>query len=164
MLQSALQSRQARLPAGHDDIANSLLLVAEAKLLLRRPGEAQAIANALLPLEPQLPPMRQAALWRLQALLLRASGDRVGALSPTERALARVMERLPAMPGLLQPRIEAAELQWSLGRRDAADTTPRALWPLAMARHPSSPCQLRAVQLQSQLGVAARAPGTNPGL
>lgn len=164
LLQAALQLRQAKLPAGHDDIVNSLLLMAEAELLLRRPGEAQAIATALLPLEPQLPPMRQAALWRLQALMLKASGDRAGALAPTERALARVMERLPAMPGLLQPRIEAAELQWSLGRRDAADATLRALWPLAMAQHPSSPWRLRAVQLQSKLGAAARAPGTNPGL
>ena len=163
LLLAALQSRQAKLPAGHDDIVNSLLLMAEAELLLRRPGEAQALANALLLLEPQLPPMRQAALWRLQALLLKASGDRVGALAPTERALARVMERLPNMPGLLQPRIEAAELQWSLGRRDAADTTLRALWPLAMAQHPSSPWRLRAVRLQAQMGATAQAPGTNPG-
>ena len=102
LLQAALQSRQATLPAGHDDIANSQLLLAEAELLLRRPEQAQAIANALLPLEPQLPPMRQAALWRLQALLLQASGDLAGALAPTERALARVMKRLPGMPVLLQ--------------------------------------------------------------
>ncbi len=164
LLQAALLSRQARLPAGHDDIVNSQLLMAEAELLLRRPGEAQAIANVLLPLEPQLPPMRQAALWRLQALLLKAGGDRAGALAPTERVLARVMERLPSMPGLLQPRIEAAELQWSLGRRDAADTTLRALWLLALAQHPSSPWRQRALRLQAQMGATAQAPGINPGL
>jgi len=162
LLQAALQSRQAKLPAGHDDIANSQLLLAEAELLMRRPEEAQAIANALLPLEPKLPPMRQAALWRLQALLLQASGDRAGALAPTERALARVMERLPGMPGLLQPRLEAAELQLALGRRDAADATLRALLPLAMAQHPSSPWRLRAVQMQARLGAAAQITRTNP--
>jgi len=162
LLQAALQSRQAKLPAGHDDIANSQLLLAETELLLRRPEEAQAIANALLLLEPTLPPMRQAALWRLQALLLQARGDRAGALVPTERALARVMERLPRMPGLLQPRLEAAELQLALGRRDAADATLRALLPLALAQHPSSPWRLRAVQLQARLAAAAPITRTNP--
>jgi len=155
LLQAALQSRQARMPAGHDDIASTLLLLAEAELLLRRPAQAQAIAEALLPLEPQLPPMRQAALWRLQGLLLQAGGDRAGALVPAERALARVMQRHPAMSGLLQPRVEAAELQLALGRRDAADTTLRALLPLAMAQHPSSQWRQRALLLQKRLAKSA---------
>ena len=115
---------------------------------------AQALA-AVLPLEPQLRPLRRAALWRAQALLAQAQHQETAAVALQRKALQLTADSAGrANPRLLLLQLELAEMLATQGQPVAALQALQPLGERLAALHPAAPLAQRGRQLLKRLSAA----------
>jgi serine/threonine-protein kinase len=122
LLRQAAQTRRARLPATHNERADSAMVLAE--LALQSGDSAAAQAELALVVPDQLRPPRRIALLRMQGLLLAAQGRKDEALQRLAAALQQARQQLHAdHPQLLRLRLDLARLQIGAGQAAQARAT-----------------------------------------
>lgn len=154
-LEQAAQARRANLPAGHPEIIDSELALAEWQLSSGNDAAAEAAMAQASRFASALNPMRRVGLWRAQGLLAAARQQPAQALAHHEQALQLALRTVGDQhPALLRLRLDLAEAQPVAGQGLAAQANLRAARPALAAQAPGSPLRLRAARIERVLAAA----------
>ncbi|MDT8998423.1 serine/threonine-protein kinase [Paucibacter sp. APW11] len=143
LAQAALQGRLARLKPEHQDCVDSRLLMTELSLNLGQPAQARAQLDTLLPLMPQLRPLRQALLQRMLARELLQPPQQPQQRAAALKAIEWLQMALPTLQAQLPPKhleLLRTQLLLTTAQRQAGQGAAAArTWQDAMSRAASLP-------------------------
>lgn len=152
LLEQALATRRARLPAGHADRVDSDITLAELDLVQGQRAAAEAALASASVHAAALRPARRIGLLRAQGLLRSAQGDAAGALAHHAEALALGQNTWPAShPALRRLRLDAAAAALALGQSELARQHWQAVAPALAALPPTAPLRRQGDALARRL-------------
>jgi serine/threonine-protein kinase len=153
LLEQAALVRRSVLAPDQDDRLDSELTLAELALAGGDVGVAQAALARAAEHEPAMRAPRRVALWRIQALALRAQRQPGLARARLQAALTLAGQTWPARHiGLLRLRLDVAELAAAGGQTAFARSALQAAQAALAEQDPHSPLRRRAEALQRRAG------------